>query len=362
MKKKKLKKKALKAKAGVTLHPSCNPPYGNWNGTVGACDCTGEWFGESCEKKHCADYDEASGKPDCSAHGMCVKGDCFCAAGWGLGPGKAGVNVCEDPICPIDCGPHGMCQENLCVCQDGWQGPACREPKCQDDCTGHGTCTFTLANSPAECVCEYGWALPTCASKALYSKLNTCPNACSGSGLCMNGRCLCMEGTSGMDCAGVVCPAGTSGPACQYRACPRDCSGYGICFNGECSCDEYHLGPDCSIPRQCFEACHEVCMPDLAGERCEFCKGQCLTLASNPVVGKHNPMLARLYSALQTSNRNPTGHGHQKKKATSSRNPHRLRRRHVEVSAVQTGHHAPKKAHHAEVSAVKIGHYTPGHM
>jgi len=292
---------------------------------------------------------------------MCVKGECFCAAGWGLALGKVGVNICEDGICPVDCGPHGMCQENLCVCQDGWQGPACREPKCQDDCSGHGTCTFVLANSPAECVCEYGWALPTCSTKALYQKLNACPNHCSGSGLCMNGRCLCMEGTTGMDCSGAVCPPGTSGPACQYRSCPRDCSGYGICFNGECSCNNDRLGPDCSIPMQCYEACHEVCLNDLAGERCEFCKGQCLTLISHPVVGHHNPMLARLVT-LQTSAHKPTGHGHQHEKATPLRKPHRLRRRHVEVSAVQTGSHAPKKAHHAEVSAVKVGHYTPEHM
>lgn len=309
---------------------------------------------------------------------MCVKGECFCAAGWGLAPGKTGVNVCNDPVCPVECGDHGMCQDNLCVCQDGWTGPACREPKCIDDCSGHGTCTFVLANSPAECVCEYGFALPNCFNKALYKKLPSCPNECSGAGLCMDGRCLCMEGTTGLDCSGVVCPEGTSGPSCQYRACPRDCSGYGICFNGECSCDEFHLGPDCSIPRQCYEACHETCLADLAGQRCEFCKGQCLTLASNPVVGKHNPMLARLYSAIQTSSHNqttprlstlqtathnPKGRIHHIAKVTVLRRQHKNRRHHVEVSAVQTGHRSPKKAHHQEVSAVKIGHYSaPQHL
>merc|ERR1719478_471413 len=112
-----------------------------------------------------------------------------------------------------------------------------------------------------------------------------------------------MAGSTGVDCSSVVCPEGQSGPNCEYRACPRDCSGYGVCFNGECACDDDHMAPDCSIPRKCYDACHSVCMPDLTGSRCEFCKGQCLTLAMNPVVGNHNPMLARLYSFPQiTSN------------------------------------------------------------
>lgn len=355
MKKKKPKKSNL-----INLHPSCNPPYGQWNGTVGACDCGGRWFGENCENKHCPDFDAELQMPDCTAHGMCVKGECFCAAGWGLAVGAVGFNVCKDPVCPVDCGPHGLCQDNMCVCQDGWQGPACREPKCQDDCSGHGTCSFTLANSPAECVCEYGFSPPSCNTVALYSKLLKCPNDCTGNGLCMDGRCVCMSGTMGLDCSSVVCAEGSSGPSCEYKSCPRDCSGYGICFNGECGCDNDHLGPDCSIPKKCYGACHDVCLSNLAGAKCEFCKGQCLTLAASPLVGKHNPMLARLVT-LQTAHHDPS---------TQSRNPilgstaptarqHRLRRRHhEEVSAVQTGHHSPR-VHHAEVSAVKVGHYTP---
>lgn len=344
----------------INLHPNCNPPFGKWNGTMDSCDCVGKWFGENCENKHCYDWDPDNNPTDCGGHGMCVKGECFCAAGWGVKSGEgtmALANVCADPVCPVDCGAHGLCKENMCVCQDGWKGPACREPKCVDDCSGHGTCSFLLANSPAECVCEYGFSPPNCLSVALYQKLRPCPNGCSGNGLCMDGRCVCEEGSTGLDCSGVVCPVGTSGPSCQYRACPRDCSGYGVCFNGECACDNNHLASDCSIPKKCYGACHEVCMVDLAGAACEFCKGQCLTLASNPVVGHHNPMLARLMT-LQTGSKNSTAQSQQQVKA-----PSRLRKRHHhhrEVSAVQTGHHAPKKNHHhAEVSAVKVGHYTP---
>lgn len=346
---------------GPKLHPSCNPPQGSWNASIGGCECAGEWYGENCEKKHCADFNAETGAPDCSAHGMCVMGECFCATGWGKAPGSVGANVCKDPVCPVDCGQHGLCKDNLCVCQEGWQGPACREPKCQDDCTGHGTCTFTSANSPPECVCEYGFSPPNCAGVALYQKLAKCPNDCSGQGLCMDGRCLCTAGATGLDCSKVICAPGTNGPNCEYRDCPRDCSGYGVCFNGECACDNDHLGPDCSIPLQCYDACHQVCLGDLAGQRCEFCKGQCLTLASSPAVGKHSPMLARL-STLQTGSHDPhTGSNHTEAR-TQQKHLRSRHHHHREVSAVQMSHHAPKKAHHEEVSSVRVGHYQPEDM
>jgi hypothetical protein len=298
---------------------------------------------------------------------MCVRGECMCAGGWGKAPNSIGVNVCRDPICPIDCGLHGMCKENVCICQEGWQGPACREPKCTNNCGGRGTCTFLLANSPAECVCEYGFSPPDCTSVALYQKLLKCPKDCSGRGLCLNGACVCQGGSSGIDCSTQSCPPGQSGPNCEYLACPRDCMGYGMCFNGQCTCDNDHGGPDCSIPIKCYEACSEICLPDLAGARCEFCKGQCLTMLASPVVGHHNPMLARLYSLADLNHQNPRQSG-RKRSARSVRPRRRIRRKHKEVSAVQTGHHAPRrhhrevsvvKLHHREVSTVRVGHYTP---
>lgn len=349
------------------MHPACNPPHGHWNATIGACDCDAMWYGESCQNMHCADYDPEQDNPDCSAHGMCVQGTCFCAAGWGIKPGDAGANICKDAVCPVDCGEHGMCEGNMCTCQEGWQGPACREPKCVDDCSGHGTCTFTLANSPAECVCEYGWNPPACNKLALYQKLQSCPNDCSGNGLCMDGHCVCQSGSTGLDCSMVVCPPGKTGPACEYKGCLRDCSGYGVCFNGECACDNDHTGDDCSIPMKCYEPCHEVCLADLLSSRCEFCKGQCLTLHVNPVIGDHNPMLARLYSFPQLSAGGNAAHTKVRAasslpKSNRSLPGRRLRKRHHdEVSAVQTGHHplkTLKRQHHHEVSSVKVGHYS----
>jgi len=372
----------------VSLDPQCNGANGHWNDTISACSCNGLYYGEFCQNMHCPDWDPAADTPmDCTGHGMCVKGKCLCAAGWGQKVGALGANVCEDAVCPIDCGKHGMCKGNVCVCQEGWQGPACREPKCAGDCNGHGQCTFLSANGPGECVCDYGFKAPDCKGLALYQMLFKCPNECHGNGLCMNGKCVCQQGYSGIDCSTVICPEGTSGPNCEFRACPRDCSGYGMCFNGECACDEGHQGSDCSIPMQCYEACAAICLPDLTGERCEFCKGQCLTLAHSAVVGKHSPMISR-FGTLQVSQRlnrsskmplallaqrsgrtadkvtKDKGKEHAGESLHLSMNathPSRhfrtnrraLRhRRHKEVSAVQTVTHR-----HVEVSSVKIGRY-----
>lgn len=359
----------------LTFHPNCNAPTaGQWNASLEMCECNGDYYGDNCENQHCADFNETLGTPDCSGNGMCVQGKCFCAAGWGKAPGAVGVNVCKDPVCPVDCGPHGMCKENSCVCQDGWQGPACREPKCPNDCWGHGTCTFVYANSPAECQCDFGYSGSDCSGIALYQRMQSCPNACSGRGLCMNGKCVCSEGSSGTDCSGTVCPEGRSGDHCEQLSCPRDCMGYGMCFNGACSCDNDHTGLDCSIPMKCYDACYDICLPNLESPRCEFCKGQCLTALDGNSIGKHNPMLARLYSLADLSHpgaEKNTASG-QNKTATApllqSRRPllktsasapemphQRIRRKHKEVSAVQTSNHLPRV--HREVSAVKVGSF-----
>lgn len=245
---------------------------------------------------HCPFW--SPGQPDCSGKGMCVSGHCFCAAGWGKLPGKVGPNICADPTCPVDCGKHGMCLGNMCVCQEGWQGPACRLPKCSLDCAGHGTCSFTAPDSAPECKCDYGWALPDCARPAFFMMLAHCPNDCSGNGLCFNGKCVCNEMYVGPDCGSTQCQNGLSGPDCMLSSCPRDCGGKGLCFNGQCTCDNGHAGPDCSIPTRCYDACADICLRDLQSAQCEFCKGQCLTLADHLVLGRHDPLIDR-FSTLE---------------------------------------------------------------
>lgn len=121
----------------------------------------------------------------------------------------------------------------------------------------------------------------------------------------------------------------------------------------------------------CDESCKKVCMPDLKSSKCDICKGQCSAAASGNSIGKHNPMLARLYSLAdlgsdqnETSRQNLTAvapppesrRPFLKVAGVKSDVPHkRLRRTHKEVSAVQTSGHLPRKHH--EVASVKVGSF-----
>lgn len=314
--------------------PECNTPHGQWNDTVGQCECKGMFYGSNCENEHCPDFDKEAETPqDCSGHGGCVKGQCFCNAGWGLGEGKTGTNLCSDPICPIDCGAHGLCQENKCICQDGWKGPACREPNCKNDCSGHGTCSFVAPNSPAECKCEYGFVSADCSAKAAFTQLETCPSDCSGNGLCLNGKCLCQTGFTGLDCSQRACPPGTSGPDCQFPGCPRDCTGKGLCMMGACVCDNDHRGSDCSIPSKCWDSCSKICVPNPASQKCEICKGDCETLLIGGQMGSQHPFLSRALTLLDVGRRHFSSRSYPDEKA---RQP-RLRKHQQQVSDRQLG-------------------------
>mmetsp|Transcript_93140 Transcript_93140/g.267984 ORF Transcript_93140/g.267984 Transcript_93140/m.267984 type:complete len:1359 (-) Transcript_93140:17-4093(-) len=276
--------------------PNCGDPNGYWSDALGGCVCQGKYYGDSCERMHCSDWDPNN--PDileCSGRGLCQNdGNCICAAGFGKAGGSLGENVCADAVCPVDCGQHGLCQDNKCVCQEGWQGPACRQPKCINDCSGHGQCGFLTASSAPECTCEFGYALPDCSAKALYSVLRRCPYDCHGNGLCLDGQCLCAEQYGGTDCSEIACPRGSSGPSCQFQSCLRDCDQHGTCTHGICHCDTGRTGPDCSIPEPCMEGCGHICLADLLSEECETCKGTCLTLLIHPLMGRHDPLAVRM--------------------------------------------------------------------
>lgn len=60
--------------------------------------------------------------PQCGGHGVCVRGECVCSAGW------AGVS-CDDPLpaCQEQCSGHGtyLPESDTCACQPNWTGPDC---------------------------------------------------------------------------------------------------------------------------------------------------------------------------------------------------------------------------------------------
>ncbi|CAD7960872.1 unnamed protein product [Amoebophrya sp. A25] len=278
---------AAKAAGEIAVAPegkSCGD-NGSWNASIKSCECKEGFHGEHCEIERCAGFSEEDGIDDCHDQGMCIHGQCHCLEGFGMKDGTS-PNSCRDHVCAVDCGKNGECVEGQCKCADGWQGIGCREPAC-NNCNGRGLCTFLDSGEPG-CICNKGFSGSQCEKSAFSAK--ECPGDCNGRGMCLDGRCVCKTGFYGPDCASKQCDLGMAGPDCNLKVCPKDCNGKGLCFAGKCNCWREYAGPDCSIPKQCYGACFEACAPGSAPERCEFCKGQCLTLSNSPVLGKHNPM------------------------------------------------------------------------
>lgn len=250
--------------------------HGTCNTGAAKCECDAAYHGPVCEFQHCAGFAEVG--EDCSGHGLCQVGQCQCAPGWGKSPGRSGPNGCFDKICPAGCGDHGECIDGACVCQQGWTGSNCKDPQCPGGCAGHGQCSFVSPESPGQCACDYGWAGAGCQRVALDMQMKSCPNSCSGNGLCLDGTCMCNVGFRGADCSASVCSGSFVGSQCDIEACPNDCSGQGLCMGGACICWANFVGEDCRIPLKCQGPCQKVCgVSGVPQNRCDNCVGECLT-------------------------------------------------------------------------------------
>ncbi|KAM9385887.1 uncharacterized protein tnxbb [Pholidichthys leucotaenia] len=112
---------------------------------------------------------------------------------------------------------------------------------------------------------------------------NDCPNECSDQGRCVDKKCVCFPGFSGLDCSESSCPTncgnngrcengkcvcdpGFTGPNCSQRACPNNCNSRGRCVEGKCVCDIRFTGDDCS----------ENACPGNCNNRGRCVNGQCI--------------------------------------------------------------------------------------
>jgi len=87
-------------------------------------------------------------------------------------------------------------------------------------------------DQPCEHGFELGGALP--GEAAGEADGVGCLNDCSGQGLCVDGRCHCLDQFTAEDCS--------------QPQCPRNCSGMGTCLpSGQCICKGRYVGEDCSV-------------------------------------------------------------------------------------------------------------------
>jgi len=78
--------------------------------------------------------------PNCSGHGACVSGKCYCKAGW---QGERCNQVDQQVYqCLPGCSDHGTydLETAACVCEEHWTGVDCSQPSCGLDCGLHGSC------------------------------------------------------------------------------------------------------------------------------------------------------------------------------------------------------------------------------
>jgi hypothetical protein len=136
-----------------------------------------------------------------------------------------------DP-CPGDCNGQGTCRNNVCMCSTGFFANDCSQTlSCPSDCSSNGACQAT-----GTCQCYPGWTGTICTTNV------NCPNNCTSAtnGACqVSATCTCNPGFTGADCS----------QSAAIMTCPNACSGNGVCNTqtGVCACAPYASGVDCSV-------------------------------------------------------------------------------------------------------------------
>jgi hypothetical protein len=128
-----------------------------------------------------------------------------------------------------------------------------------------------------------------------------------------------------------------------------------LCMNGKCACWLGFSGVDCSIPSNCLEPCQNVCRADTTSEKCKYCVGQCETVSKHLVMGVHNPFDDLETTLLQhpTENSTKTHHHHHKEVSTSLLQTAPSHHHHEEVYVEDLPISTLHKQHH-EVSVVSL--------
>jgi len=140
--------------------------------------------------------------------------------------GNVSTIICiHDILCdPDDCSGHGYCHRGRCYCNDNWHGSRCDVLQCGvSNCSGHGTCNID------GCHCYAGWSGATCTLPCPAGRYGV---ECIGVCRCklhsvgcspVDGHCMCTPGYHGYYCES-RCRHGTYGEGCRNNChCPGGC-------------------------------------------------------------------------------------------------------------------------------------------
>ncbi len=236
----------------------------------GDCYCDPGWQGGACHVQTpcpsvnvtAEDGRAALQELECAGHGVCAHGSCFCADGWegadcSRNPRiEAAMQQAEHARCPlsaegVQCSGHGRCDLGQCDCAVGWYGADCSrntvEGECPNHCSNRGICE-QAGELRGTCMCFPGWSGPDCSKRPLADLLvatQDCASSCGSHGRCEAGSCVCEPNWSGASCSTPLCP----------NACTVDANGVanGICTDGRCVCNAGYGGADCGVecPGRC---------------------------------------------------------------------------------------------------------------
>jgi hypothetical protein len=161
----------------------------------------------------------------CSGHGTCgLDGLCTCYDNWGIGIGHISGD-CSDRMCPFDfawadapnhgglqhqyaeCSAQGVCNRDSgeCECFPGYTGAGCARMTCPNDCSGHGLCKSIQYQPFAEVSADFPNNVVNFASQVPY----TFSNAYYDWDKSKTFGCVCDSGYGDNDCSKRMCEFGT---------------------------------------------------------------------------------------------------------------------------------------------------------
>ncbi len=131
----------------------------------------------------------------------------------------------------VECSGKGSCDRDLGVCQcyDGYTGGACQRTTCPNDCSGHGVCRTVREIALRAYNKKF---VESVASNNYYSGI-TSPYEYRLWDADQNSACVCDVGYSGIDCSLRDCPKGddpltTTSPTCGGRPCQDEVQSFSV--------------------------------------------------------------------------------------------------------------------------------------